>query len=426
MDLMKKKEKTVSTSSDKNLEKKAKPSLFAILFSVLVALVLWFYVQDAETPDYKKTFTSVSVEMQSLSTTLSVIEGAENTVDITLIGKRSDLNKIKTSDLVAYLDLSSVLQPGHYESDISVMLPEGAELFDCFPKKAAYFVDQTVSVSVPVAVELGSYTAPESIGIEAAPAVKEISLKGPESVLKTVRQAKIVTGELGEINSSFERNMEYDLYDENGAIVESRHILLPEKNLKVAFTVYKTKSVPLTVQSLHGWWKAEDMRVSVTPETVIIKGEPALVDAVESVPAVIIDETTLDSNRYTATLAPSQLVFPAGIALGETIGDVGVNLTLNDNGARNLKMNLNSNHVAVTAPSAELNYAFQTTALNFRIRGSFDTIYDADVNDFYLNIDLSEITAPGEVEVPVQIVQTSASEGKYYPVGNYTVKVTIS
>jgi len=159
---------------------------------------------------------------------------------------------------------------------------------------------------------------------------------------------------------------------------------------------------------------------------VIIKGEPALVDAVESVPAVIIDETTLDSNRYTATLAPSQLVFPAGIALGETIGDVGVNLTLNDNGARNLKMNLNSNHVAVTAPSAELNYAFQTTALNFRIRGSFDTIYDADVNDFYLNIDLSEITAPGEVEVPVQIVQTSASEGKYYPVGNYTVKVTIS
>ena len=36
-------------------------SFIAILFSVLVALVLWFYVQEAEAPDYKKTFTDVAV-----------------------------------------------------------------------------------------------------------------------------------------------------------------------------------------------------------------------------------------------------------------------------------------------------------------------------------------------------------------------------
>ena len=48
------------------------------------------------------------------------------------------------------------------------------------------------------------------------------------------------------------------------------------------------------------------------------------------------------------------------------------------------------------------------------------------MDDFYLNIDLSQITSVGTVEVPVQIVQTSATEGKYYPVGTYTVKAVIS
>ena len=70
-------------------------SFLVLLFSVFVALLLWFYVQEAEAPDYKKTFTGVDVELQSLYSSFSVIEGGENTVDITLIGKRSDLNRIQ-------------------------------------------------------------------------------------------------------------------------------------------------------------------------------------------------------------------------------------------------------------------------------------------------------------------------------------------
>ena len=50
----------------------------------------------------------------------------------------------------------------------------------------------------------------------------------------------------------------------------------------------------------------------------------------------------------------------------------------------------------------------------------------ATLNDFYLNIDLSYLDTVGKAEVPVQIVQTSASEGKYYAVGNYTVEVEIT
>ena len=122
--------------TENNEKKNRSHSFLAILFSIFVALILWLYVQDAESPDYKKTFTSVEVSMQGLSSSFSVIEGGENTVDITLIGKRSDLNKLKSADLEAYIDLSSVIQPGSYQEEVSVLVPEGTELSSCFPQKA--------------------------------------------------------------------------------------------------------------------------------------------------------------------------------------------------------------------------------------------------------------------------------------------------
>lgn len=418
--------KTANDPQGKKEKEVKKYSLLVALFSVLVAMTLWFYVQDAETPDYKKTFSSVSVEMQALSSSFSVIDGGENTVDITLVGKKSDLNKLRASDLEAYADLSGITQSGSFQIDINVLVPEGTELFECFPKTATMFVDQTVSVSVPVKVDLGQYTIGENAVLEADPATDEITVKGPKTILDNVAFATVKAGNLGEITTGFESNLEYVLEDANGTEITSRHIITPERNVKVAFSVYKTKTVPLTVEGLNGWWLKDNMNYTVTPGSIIIKGDPAMIDATESVPAVILDESKLDSTRYTATLAPSQLALPDGVRLGETLGDIKVSLSLRDNGSRTLKMNLNSNHVVVTPPEGEKNYSFADTSLSFKIRGSYNTLYKATLNDFYLNVDLSAIDEVGEVEVPVEIVQTDSSKGSFYAVGTYTVKVNIT
>ena len=240
-------------------EKKRSPySVLVAFFSVFVALVLWFYVQDAEAPDYKKTFSSVAVELQSLSSSFSVIDGVETKVDITLVGKRSDLNKIKSSDLEAYIDLSSIIQPGSYQNEVSVLVPEGTELSECFPHNVTLFVDQTVSKMVPVKVEMGQYTVADSAGIEAVASLEEIQIKGPNTLLDQVEYAKVETGNLGNVSSSFESNLGYHLVDKNGERVQERHLVLPEANMRVKFTVFKTKTVPLTVECKNGWWKKEN------------------------------------------------------------------------------------------------------------------------------------------------------------------------
>jgi YbbR domain-containing protein len=412
------------SEKEQRTQTRSRYSFLVGLFSVFVALILWFYVQDAESPDYKKTFTSVALETQSLSSSFSVIDGDEVTVDITLVGKRSDLNKLKSSDLEAYLDLSSIIQPGQHQSEVKVLLPEGTELSVCFPKNVSVFVDQTISKTVPVRVDLGNYTVGENSVIEATPALSEIVVKGPKTILDTVDHARITADALGQVSASFESNLNYYLADQNGQKVQERHLVLPEANMKVKFSVYKTKTVPLTVKGQNGFW-GDGIQYKVTPEKILIKGEPALVDSVDSVAALILDEKSLDSNRHSVTVAPSQLALPEGIRLGEVLGDIKVSLTVPDNIGRNMKVNLSSNRVVITAPAGDLKYSFENEVFSFRIRGTSSNIAQALSEDFYFNVDLSVYQTPGEYDVPVEIIQTSESEMKYYPVGSYTVKVTI-
>lgn len=414
-------------TEEKKTEKSAKrDSFLVVLFSVFVAILLWFYVQDAEAPDYKKTFTDVPLEMQSLSSTFSVIDGGDSTVDITLVGKRSDLNKIQSSDLSAYVDLSSITQPGTYQEEIQVILPRGTEFGGSFPQLAEVFIDQTVSVSVPVYVELGEYSVSEELGLEAVPSFDEIQVKGPKSILDQVEYAKIKTGKLGEVTASFESNLGYELYDKNDSVIHSRYVITPEKNILVKFSVFKTKVVDLVVDTKYGFWKEGDFQVSISPEKVLIKGDPVLVDSLDSVVALTIDETAVDSTRISETVSPEKLKLPEGVTLGETLGAIKVNVTLTNSGSRSFKVKLDSAHVAVTPPAPGLAYRFDETQFSFKIRGKYENLSSAKAEDFYLNIDLSSIVSAGEYEIPVQIVQTTATEGKFYPVGRYTVKVIVT
>ena len=52
-----------------------KHTLLAIILSVVVAIVFWFFVQGVQSPDYSSSFSSVAVRIQSLPDGLSVISG---------------------------------------------------------------------------------------------------------------------------------------------------------------------------------------------------------------------------------------------------------------------------------------------------------------------------------------------------------------
>ena len=412
----------------KKTENEKKPfanyPVLVILFSFFFAIALWFFVQEAESPTYTKYFSEVPVTLQELSGSFSVIEGGSPTVGVTLKGKRSDLNRLRSADLGAYIDMSSITTPGTYQFDIKVMSPEGTEVYDVFPKNAQMQIDQTLEITVPVKVELGSYTVAENSVLEVTPLLKEIPVKGPKRVLEEISCAKIITGDLGEIKSGFESNLGYSLFSADGKEINSRHLVLPEANMRVSFSVYKTKMLPLSVSSLNGYWNLDNMTYEISPKEILVKGEPALIDSLQTLDAVVVDEKTVNTTLWKKTFAVSALAFPAGDSPAEVLDTINVTVRLKDNTSKTIPINLKTGRGSVEHDPS-IQYEFINEILNLTVRGSYSFLPLANADEFVFHIDLSELAETGEYEVPVQIVQRPTNTGKFYLVGEYTVKVRI-
>ena len=82
---------------EKQLPKKRRLILPKIM-SVLIAFILWFYVMAVESPVNEKTFRSIPITIEQTDSELSLYSGYNTTVDITVSGKKSELNQISDSD----------------------------------------------------------------------------------------------------------------------------------------------------------------------------------------------------------------------------------------------------------------------------------------------------------------------------------------
>ena len=63
----------------------------ARVLSVLVAMMLWLYVVENNDEDTTKTYRDIGIQIQGLDTLrengMTIIDGADTTVDVTVIGK---------------------------------------------------------------------------------------------------------------------------------------------------------------------------------------------------------------------------------------------------------------------------------------------------------------------------------------------------
>ena len=399
-----------------------KGTVFAVILSVFLALILWFSVQDVQTADYTHTFDNVAVKIQSAQGGLSVIRGGGAfTCNVTLKGKRSTINKLKAADLEAVADLSTITAAGDYEVEISVLAPEGTEVSEVFPKKASVKLDETIVREVPVRLILGEYEAGENtVIVSDLPENETVTIKGAKEYAEKVSYAELSTGDLGKVTTDKQRNLEYKLCGEDGSEIDESYLSFEGENTRlVSLTLVKTKTVDVEVQTVHGYFK--DDEISVSPKVISVKGSPALVDALNSLTLVTLDETKIDGSVYENTFSLTEKDLPKGLEFANGGAEITVSVKLRDNVARTLQVNLNAASRVTILKDEGVSVSFEENLVNFRVRGSAETVGDASLDDFQFVIDLRDVTSPGEQQAVLQIIPVGEDKG-FYPVGE--VKVT--
>ncbi|MBO4725111.1 MAG: hypothetical protein J5622_01255, partial [Firmicutes bacterium] len=121
-----------------------------IILSILIAIFLWYYVYTEENPTITQKFENVPVQIlneESLeSRGLITVGTEEQTVTLTVEGKRAELKNISASDFVVTADVYGY-GVGENNIPIKVDAPAAALVTDIKPNRITIQIDELVSVA---------------------------------------------------------------------------------------------------------------------------------------------------------------------------------------------------------------------------------------------------------------------------------------
>lgn len=404
--------------------KKKKPNgriraanFLAQIICLLAAIGIWFYVQDYDSPTYEKKFTNIPITITGSSGGLTVLSGYDNDIDVTVRGRKSDISRIKISDITAVIDISSITEAGNVSCPVDVILPSGLEVAELSSTNFWLYIDKTATANIPVYPSYTGYTESGfTVGnITAAPS--SIIVSGPEAVLKTISGA-YCSLDLDKITGSVTARKTITLRDGNGDEITNPYVTVGSKEVVLSLPVYKEMLVPLKVQFIGGVHSLNEATVVAEPRVITIRGTvEAMADIFDL--TVDVDESKIAGSGTVSV--PLNLPKDVECISGETMAKL--RITLHNNMMRTMGV---SDIQVVNVPDG-MNYTLGASSLTITLRGKQTSLVTFLPTSVTAKLDLGflEGKPSGTYQVPVEVDTDFANTG-VYPFGEYVINVTIN
>ena len=290
--MQKKNEKTNKSPADSRL--------FWVILSLALAMFIWVYYGMNYGEDITRTFYGVEVtytgqEAMRDSQNLIISDEENTTVTLTLTGSRRDINRLTSEDLKAVVNLSGVTSTGYRTMPYTVSFPSTVNQNGITVTKSPQTLGLTVSrLTNRVFYVTGRFDgtleegyALDSSGLSFEPST--VTVTGPQEELDQISHAAVVV-DRDAVNASFTATANYTLVNSNGEPVYFEDLTADVETVTVTVPINLTKQVALGVSLVYGGGAAEEnVTVSVEPSSILIAGDAATIEGVNTIYIATID-----------------------------------------------------------------------------------------------------------------------------------------
>ncbi len=397
-----------------------KPGL--IIVSLLAALGV-FFMADTKSTSLIETSAEVLYD-QPISATYNdeayVVEGLPKTVDITLIGRKSDVylaKQLPTNDIT--VDLTG-LTPGVHKVNLKYKKALSSVEYKLDPSVATIVIYEKVSLEKEI-----NYEIINKDKIDSKLMVEDVSLstdkvyvKANEAKLKEVASVKALIDLKNLVDPSVGEQELKDVklvaYDSNGKKINAE--IVPSKITAIVKIASPQKEVPIRVIP-----KKYDKIVfgkaisSITTDIskITIYGDSTKLEKISYIPVYIDVSDLKDDKKYSITIER-----PSGVrAISES--SVNVNITLGDEATKeidNIYLEYENLSDGLTVQAVDLN----STKVTVSVKGVQSVLSSLDPTTIKAYVDLKGLGV-GEHEIPVKVVG-SDPKIKY---SSKTTKITL-
>ncbi|MBR4881311.1 MAG: hypothetical protein IKU19_05215, partial [Clostridia bacterium] len=389
---------TIVLGANDEAARQKKHNILPKIVSVVLAFILWFYVMTVESPVHQEVFRGIPIEvLLPTNGELSIYSGYNVTVDVTVSGKKSDLNQISAESFKATADAASYTQAGKYSVPVEIQVPGGFNLVDKSVSLLSVYLDAKATASVPVQIKLTEYVLGEGLELggdtDIEKSVNEVFLSGPKSILDTVETA-LVTIPCGNVTSSVRASGSVQLIDTNGSVVTNPYVSVGTTNVDVRIPVFMTKKIDLKVDFKNKLLDSTNSKVSLSPSSVKVRGA---VETLSGIDEQII--STIDEKSLTSANLSIPLTLPVGLSCVDGTESVNVTIEHTDTSTKTLSVG----GFKVKNPSG-LKYTLSLDTVDLTLRGSTAELAGITAEDIALTIDLSALKeGAGSVTLPIKV-----------------------
>lgn len=388
--------------------------MLKILLSVTIALTLWLYVISVERTETVQNFRNVPVILDGESVLedrgLKIVSDTDLTVDLELTGNRSELNKLRSSDIVVIVDLTRIYEAGEKELEYSVTLPGTIEVVSREPQTINIEVARWVTQEVPVQLEqVGSL--PDNYIVDQQNVTLDrqfITLSGPQSVVENIAMAKVTVDMTGRTESVEER-VSVTLCDENGVPLDVSSVTVDTDKVLVKIPVLMVKDIQLQVSVISGGGlTAQDVTVTLDKTEITVSGSPAVISKLEDV--LVLGTIDLSQELEGFTDRTYQVELPAGVKNLSGIEEVQVSLEMPEREIQSFDLSMEDMLDRVelqNVPDGVPVRVRENQQLTVWIRGQAKDLEKVMITDFRIVVDLTGATQTGMYEAQILVENVS-------------------
>lgn len=404
------------------IETRKNHHIAAKLVCLLIAIVLWIYVMDSENPDWEETFENIPITLINtddieIDNGLTIYSGYSNTINITVRGRKNEISGITAEDFNVTADVKSIKSVGEYTLPVAVTIDKDAAIVSRSVESVTVLVDKKETRTLDVKTKYGELIIESEYSLgDPELSVETITVTGPSRYLSDIDYAEATIPDLGRVTSSLTVYANVKLIDKDGSVVTNPFVSTTHTEISVKVAVYAYKEVPLSVKYKYGYFNDENSSVTLSQNSVYVKGDAALVTSLDTIVVTTIDEKKVDDDETISV----KLTMPDGI---ENLSGVEfVDVTVSNIGTTTRKMMLPIDYLEVENPNNAV-YSIDDKFISVILRGANAELYELPYLSVTPKLDLSlyDESTSGTVTVPVTIEINS--ENIIYEIGTYSLEV---
>lgn len=404
-----------------------KNKLLSVLLSVFIAFGLWIYVVTVIDYEHEEVYHNIPVVLEGESVLqergLMITSGQNNFATLVVSGKRSNLIKLKNSDITLKADLSKIYDPGEvqivYTPSFPGEFPSNAFIVESKnPDHFTLTVENRRKAEIPVKVAC-SGAVPEGYISDTEDVVLDhptIQISGPESVVEQIAYARIdvnLDGQMESISQSYR----YTLCNKAGEPVDVEHITTNVGEVRLDMKIQQYKEIALEVNVIYGGGATEKTtRIKIEPAVIKVSGSEALLDDLDKIVlgTINLTEITKDEKQTFAVQLPEGITNRSGVV--EATVDISFKgLTIKDFNVTSIQ--------AVNVPSGMI-HEFLTEAMKVTLRGPTELINKLTEDNIVVTVDFANKEV-GTSQAKATVSINGAEFADIGAVGSYSVAASL-